>query len=917
MCRVTRAQLPWLLLSGSWDGTIRAWDIRRAGVGRNDFASTEGNDDQRNTSGAAGGDACIAVMNDHVADVYGISAADDRPFLYASTSRDTTLRQFTLEGVVSSIKTRAVIANSLACCLGDIKESMRPDSALSLCGQASKALQVKLREVRRDSSPPFEASRRIFDFFWGSDGVNDLWEVLRWVIASAENGPEQNGSARSSIHKKGGFSYSRLQDQHHLLGQEGNDTGEGVGVGHSCARTKTDTKNTVLATTSLREVPKGLMWMEERVLHRNARRASARALATLLNQSSAFLIQDRRLRRTERLERAARQFLTAGDLRSLCETLVKLGRWERALAVAPGVGMGFWKSLAERYAEFLRSAGGAGGPSVGYFCDAQGDSVNGTSGAEDSITMAVSLLVATGRPSEALEILKGSDEAYTLAVSVADGVFPAPAFPEELKSTLPGASAEPGVTALGVQQGLGRGKIGEGIEMGERLGGSRREAKLLALLDEQVSAKSVQTVTGPGGRDHDSRTYNHRFANEGLQDEGKASPKQEDPDFLGNLARNKPCRFRAKCLSAGCGGDKTCCLQRELPNAALPKVNHEAYCTQRELANAALRKMTEDRAESFFRESKSALAAAALLSECDGSQSAAVPALSLLIRGEEPDLAYAAARALRFPTRELNCLVREMARRAEAWGDPRLATELMLNADGDDMADGDNIYGGGAVNAHDDHCESVADGAKQAYWHPSRHGTAGAPAGSLEVAFVALRAGAARENSSASPSSRHRSERAGCLAMKLRSKASYLDDAEGAFRRGKDVEAVQLLVLSSSMERAANHAIAFLRDTLMMKSPTPSPSVMSTHLWPGHRLSRRSLNAALAVTRALGSGLSSTSIRLPARLRKQVGLFNDRTEERLNVVDVGGSAVGPLCFRKERLGTLIESGDVVGILHSI
>lgn len=58
--------LPWLLLSGSWDATIRVWDIRS--------------------------ESCVRVLEDHHADVYGLCTHSMRPFIFASSSRDTTLR---------------------------------------------------------------------------------------------------------------------------------------------------------------------------------------------------------------------------------------------------------------------------------------------------------------------------------------------------------------------------------------------------------------------------------------------------------------------------------------------------------------------------------------------------------------------------------------------------------------------------------------------------------------------------------------------------------------------------------------------------------------------------------------------------------------------------------------------------------
>jgi WD repeat-containing protein 17 len=71
--------VPWLLLSGSWDCTIRAWDVRNGG-------------------------SCAAVMHQHIADVYSIVAHPARPFVFASASRDTTLRFFTLEGIATAAK---------------------------------------------------------------------------------------------------------------------------------------------------------------------------------------------------------------------------------------------------------------------------------------------------------------------------------------------------------------------------------------------------------------------------------------------------------------------------------------------------------------------------------------------------------------------------------------------------------------------------------------------------------------------------------------------------------------------------------------------------------------------------------------------------------------------------------------------
>ncbi|CAN0454774.1 unnamed protein product, partial [Ectocarpus sp. 8 AP-2014] len=850
------SEVPWLLLSGSWDGTVRAWDVRKAGVRWGSGSSHQGSEKGIGSGGgdcaaAAGGEgrreACIAVMSDHVADVYGLSASPSRPFLYASVSRDTTIRLFGLEGVAASIRTGAVLAGgSLSSALSDAASAMLPASPTALCGVASRLVETQLRGLRRtEGVESIAVFRKLFDYFWASDGVDTLWEMVRWVDAAAAATLSTTG--KSAAASRG------------VRGESGT------------AGSKPDVRSGGSRTLSLRGVPEGLMCVEERVVHRDARRESDGALARLLRASPRFVVQDRRLGRSDRLERASRLYLGAGDLKGSCEANIALGRWQAALALAPGVGMEYWREVADRYVRELLVGEGRGGNNGG------GDGGGGQAGGADATALAAALLASTGRPMEAVRgVLEGSEEALSLAVAVADGAYPPR--PEPLPREAP-SSIE--ARAVGEAKGSDRRHTGEGAEIiaaGKKTAGTRgvgdgrdRGAKPRAPRDDHKGEE--------GSADEDLEGGGAASA-EGEEGKGRASPKYDGLDGvsartadMGSGRGRGVADGNFSSIEEGPGSKANTASALPPPQYVRRYDLHDlhpkdtsatataAADAQRAQGEATLRYITESKAEEFFQASHPALAAAAMLSICDGSRATAAPALAFLVRGEEPELAYAAAKALKFPARELTPLVREMARRAEAWGDPNLAVELLLNAGGDEesgsferccltgSSSSSNVNGNNNASGERRHHRDTHEGG---YWSADAYGAFGEEAGPRGAAMVATRAAASRRREGGGGSSRRSTDLNStdpCPSLRLRSRASYLDDAAAAVRRDMDVEAVRLLVLGDDLEQAAERGVCFLRQNVQALSFPP-----------------RSANnrPASAVVRALssgsGGGMSSSGI---------------------------------------------------------
>ena len=274
---VWHSEVPFLIISGGWDSTIRLWDIRKEGR-----------------------EACIAIGSGHLADVYGLAAHPKRPFVFATTSRDSTVRFWNIGGVTEAMAFAALKNNSLSRYLSTAASCMSSPSAKTvLSGLESKYLD----DVLRKSSPEqADFCQKVFNFFGGMTGIDDLWQAA--TIALASTSKKANSPSSSPVMKG---------DEESL-------------------------------------VPRHVMHKDEVVgFFRN----EAALLESIKMRRAALGGGIGGMKKDEQIRKAAEGYAQCGDLRKYCDILVELGEWERALSVAPGVSMAYWRDLAKQHARNL------------------------------------------------------------------------------------------------------------------------------------------------------------------------------------------------------------------------------------------------------------------------------------------------------------------------------------------------------------------------------------------------------------------------------------------------------------------------------------------------------------------------------------------------------------------------------------
>uniref|UniRef100_A0A8B9RS71 WD repeat domain 17 n=1 Tax=Accipiter nisus TaxID=211598 RepID=A0A8B9RS71_9AVES len=253
-------EIPYLLISGSWDYTIRVWDTRDG--------------------------TCLDTVYDHGADVYGLTCHPSRPFTMASCSRDSTVRLWSLTPLINPLQINILADKGWDEIIGNTDRAVESGAPPLLCGKVSRDIKQEVEKLT--GNPRGKKLRWFSECFSPPGGSKNLWDLVA-VIKGQDDSLLPQNYCKGIMHIKHLIRFRTVSEAQELTTVKMSKFGGGIGAPS----------------------------------------------------------------KEERLKEAAEIHLRLGQIQRYCELMVELGEWDKALSVAPGVSMKYWRKLMQRRADQL------------------------------------------------------------------------------------------------------------------------------------------------------------------------------------------------------------------------------------------------------------------------------------------------------------------------------------------------------------------------------------------------------------------------------------------------------------------------------------------------------------------------------------------------------------------------------------